>query len=72
MKALIFLFIVLITFSFILTIVFWVKQRKLLQKNLIHRSKYVPKFELIEVSPEDEKFNDYYEPKIIKVFSNDE
>lgn len=72
MMTIMFIFMGLISFSFVLTIFYWMQQKKLLKKNLVYKSKTVPKFDLIEVSFNDEKFNEYYEPKIIDIISNEE
>ena len=58
---LIFLFFLVIT-----TIYYWRKEKKLKMKKQTK-----PKFELIEVS-DDNQYEEYYEPKIVEIVSSDE
>ena len=67
MKIVIVVMIGMVVFLFFLTGFFWRKKNQLQKKNLVHKSKEIPKFDLIEVSAEDDLYDEYYEPKIIEI-----
>lgn len=60
-----------IIFLVLLTVFFYQKQRKLSKKNIVHKSKNVPKYEILETS-DDTLYYEYYEPKIVKILPLDE
>ena len=69
MKIVEFILLVFILFLIGITTYYWGEQKRLLEKK---RKKKKPKFELIEVSGDDDQYNEYYEPKIVEVVSSDE
>ncbi len=71
MKMIVVLFTFFLFFSFTFTMFFWNKQKGLKKKS-IHHIKNVSKFDLIEISPKDDSYNEYYEPKIIEVLPNED
>ena len=68
MKVFEILLLLIIVFMVFMTFYFYRQEKKLRKKK---KSKK-PKYELVEVSTEADKFNDYYEPKIVEVVSSDE
>jgi len=51
-----------------ITLYYWKMQRKLVKK----RRRKIPKYELIEMSEDDQAFHDYYEPQIVEIISSEE
>lgn len=72
MEILFMILSLLIAFLLCITIMFWKKQKLLKKKSIVHRGKKLSKFELIEVSSDDEHYNEYYEPQIVEVLPNEE
>lgn len=61
------LLIILLMMVFI-TLYYWKMQRKLVKK----KRRKIPKYELIEMSGDDQAFHDYYEPQIVEIISSEE
>ena len=68
MKLVGLLLILILVFLCITTYYYWKKHEKMIHT----RNVQVPKYELVEVSPDDKKYDEYYEPKIIEIISSDE
>lgn len=67
MRILEIILIFCIAFLVVLTFHYWKKQRKLSKKRVRG-----PKYEIMEVSDLDDRYYEYYEPKIVEVISSDE